>query len=325
MNDTAAPQWPGFWARIFAFCIDSLVLGIPLTALGWAAFDTFAALGSAGRFVGLAVGVAYFGLLESRIGKGQSLGKRLLKLQVRAADGGFLSFGRAAVRSLIKIAPIVANGFSAPMSMLWIGLVAAVALVGLGLAQLYLYIADRPIRRGVHDLVSGTTVVRVGALPEVTALRPIHRRVATGIIATVAALLSGFGTFVTLNPPKALSGMLRTAKSLEAMPDVISAQVSRSTTVSWSANRGGGRTQSTAVVVRLNKATVDQGALARRVALVAISGGGEPPDQRLTVMGIHSFELGFATGFRRFTLSRTVAQWRAQPPHITQNTPRTPG
>lgn len=59
-----------------------IVVGIAGTLIALPFFEFFSRLGAWGRLVGFRLAVPYFVLLNSRIGKGQTLGKRAMHLQV---------------------------------------------------------------------------------------------------------------------------------------------------------------------------------------------------------------------------------------------------
>lgn len=71
------------------------IVGMLLSAL---LFDTFARMGVYARLIGFAIALAYFGVLNSRIGGGQTLGKRWLGIRVVDAQGQLLSPPRALLR-----------------------------------------------------------------------------------------------------------------------------------------------------------------------------------------------------------------------------------
>jgi uncharacterized RDD family membrane protein YckC len=86
-------QW---WQRVVALLIDVAVLLVPGLVL---------ALGAGGWFMGsvlnLALGSAYYGLLNGGV-RGQTVGKKALNIQVReATTGGPLGVERAVVRYLV--------------------------------------------------------------------------------------------------------------------------------------------------------------------------------------------------------------------------------
>ncbi|GAB3347318.1 RDD family protein [Lysobacter tyrosinilyticus] len=88
----------GFWRRLAAFAIDSVVLGVFGMIAGFAMFDTLAQLGPYGRLLGFAVALLYFGVLNSRIGGGQTLGKRALSIRAVTLDGQLMSVPRSLLR-----------------------------------------------------------------------------------------------------------------------------------------------------------------------------------------------------------------------------------
>ncbi len=75
------------WRRIVAVLIDSIAVGIAGTLIALPFFEFFSRLGAWGRLVGFCLAVPYFVLLNSRIGKGQTLGKCAMHLQVVNSNG----------------------------------------------------------------------------------------------------------------------------------------------------------------------------------------------------------------------------------------------
>ncbi len=123
-----ATTFGGFWIRVAAYLIDSLVLLVPTGVLEYE-------LGAPGSIVAI-VGVwLYFALLESSSGQG-TIGKMALGLAVEQAYGGRISFARASGRYFAKI----------------------LSAIPLGLGFLMVGWTSR--KRGLHDLVAGTVVIR---------------------------------------------------------------------------------------------------------------------------------------------------------------------
>lgn len=139
----------GFWLRLVAFTIDTvilgvfslllLILGIVLTTPGGelSNFD-FEFEGSFALFPLWLSGVltataAYFTILHSEYG--QTIGKSLLGLEVCTPGGEALSYSQALFR--------------------WLAYGASAAFFGLG----FLWVALNPAKRGWHDLLANTVVV----------------------------------------------------------------------------------------------------------------------------------------------------------------------
>ena len=118
----------GFWIRVLASLIDSLILIIP-------AYAFQRTLGPAGGLLSWAVDWLYFAFLESS-GSQATVGKMACGLVVTDTDGKRISFGRASGRYFAKILSVLT---------LFIGF----AMVGWTRQK-----------RGLHDFVAGTLVVR---------------------------------------------------------------------------------------------------------------------------------------------------------------------
>jgi uncharacterized RDD family membrane protein YckC len=121
-------EFGGFWLRVLAYLIDVSLLGIVGIVLS-------SALGAAGQAMGALIFIAYFiGLWGTT---GQTIGMALLGLRVvRNADGGKITWGTAVLR--------------------FIGLLVAFACIWVGV----IWVAFDSRKRGWHDMIGGTVVVR---------------------------------------------------------------------------------------------------------------------------------------------------------------------
>lgn len=148
-NFTDTHYRAGFWLRLVAFTIDTvilgvfalllLILGLVLTTPGGELSDfDFEFEGSFALFPLWFSGVitaaaAYFTILHSEYG--QTIGKSLLGLEVCTPDGEALSYSQALFR--------------------WLAYGASATFLGLG----FLWVAFTPGKRGWHDLLANTIVV----------------------------------------------------------------------------------------------------------------------------------------------------------------------
>jgi uncharacterized RDD family membrane protein YckC len=105
----------GFWARLAAAIIDSLVLGVPLGILTSLVVDGGGVAVSSGygyqpdgpawlNLVGTLIGIAYYGMLEGGA-TGQTLGKRVLGIRVVDTATGLppIGVGRGIGRYFARI------------------------------------------------------------------------------------------------------------------------------------------------------------------------------------------------------------------------------
>ncbi len=159
----------GFWRRLFAFFIDGLFIGIIGLVLGLFFFDFFAQIGGYGRIVGFCIALAYFGLLNSSAGKGQTIGKKIMKIEVVERNGRHISLVHSLIRYAILSTPCFLNGLLIPPSLAQspIGYILEFLIIGFGGAVIYLYIFNRRTRQSLHDLAVGTFVVKTRPKGEV--------------------------------------------------------------------------------------------------------------------------------------------------------------
>jgi len=118
----------GFWVRVMAYINDVILLGIVEVIL-------ITALGAAWQWIGGLIWIVYF--VGAWGTTRQTIGMALLGLRVvRSADGGKITWGTAVLR--------------------FIGLLVAFACIWIGV----IWVAFDSRKRGWHDMIGGTVVVR---------------------------------------------------------------------------------------------------------------------------------------------------------------------
>lgn len=150
----------GFWRRLFAFALDYLILGISLYIAGFLLFDFFSYLGQWGRLLGFSVGFIYFGILNSSVGKGQTIGKRIMDIEVVDKTGGHISLYRSFLRYTILGIPLFLKGNFILPTVAILGWFLGFITMGFFGAIIYLYIFNRKTRQSLHDLITGTYVIK---------------------------------------------------------------------------------------------------------------------------------------------------------------------
>ena len=105
------PPIAGFWRRIAAFALDGVLLGVAAQALVWTMSPFWFRIGPYGRFVGALIALLYFGLMNSHVRDGQTVGKRMMGIAVRDRGNQAVGIGRSMARTLIWLIPWMLNGW----------------------------------------------------------------------------------------------------------------------------------------------------------------------------------------------------------------------
>lgn len=133
----------GFWIRVAACMIDSLILGavqfvigLALGLAGGAAADESYAMLAITWLCSVAVSITYYVYFTGY--NGQTPGKMALRIQVIRSDGTPMSYGRAFLREII-------------------GKFVSSILLGIG----YLMVAFDRQKQGLHDRIAGTYVIKL--------------------------------------------------------------------------------------------------------------------------------------------------------------------
>ena len=168
---TQQPDLPwisGFWRRIVALIVDSILLALGGFALGVVLESVFIQMGSWSVFIGFFISLGYFGVMNSRYAEGQTLGKRLLGIRVVDGNNQTISLGRSLLRYCVYGIPIALqiDFLPADGSDFWLLYPIGALLIGGSFSILYLYVFNRRTRQSLHDLVVGTYVVYAGAQQE---------------------------------------------------------------------------------------------------------------------------------------------------------------
>jgi uncharacterized RDD family membrane protein YckC len=216
----------GFWIRLVSDVIDAVFLAIAGWLLVMAFRGPLLKLGDRAVLLGVPISLLYTAVLHSRIGGGQTLAKRLLKLRVVRTDGSLLSFDRAVVRwALIGF---LFYGGAAGQALLGVApfLKAELVFAAFGGVQLALFLgcglltAFHPLKRGLHDLLTGSMVVR-RALPPAEFIAERHsptrdRRLILGAV-SLAVVASLGAVFIRFDPPKEATVALGVVQAIGAL------------------------------------------------------------------------------------------------------------
>ncbi|QBB70874.1 RDD family protein [Pseudolysobacter antarcticus] len=303
MDTVDGEGWPvrgiaGFWRRTGAFVVDGILLGIVGTILGVLFFDAFAGMGAYARLIGFAIALAYFGICNSRIGGGQTLGKRWLGVRVVDAHDQLLSLPRSLLRYTVLGIPFFANGLpidpaqamAAPLGYLF-----AFVVFGGMFAIVYLYIFNRRTRQSLHDLAVGSYVERFDRVAQSVTF-PIMWRGHLAVVALLAAIALIAPIVVSrFAQTETFAGLLPLQQMLSSQPHVKTAQVVRG----W-VTMNGTTKHYLQSVLRLDASMTEDEAMAKRMAQqMAQADPDIAKEDAVVVLLAYGYDIGIASGWRK--------------------------
>ena len=303
MNEENEMQWiSGFWRRIGALLIDLVLLGFLGSMLGLIFEASFVQMGGWGRTVGFAIALAYFGVMNSRISGGQTVGKRILDLKVVDADNLPISVGKSVLRASILAIPFSLNGAQFADEVMLSYLVYPLSLVVFGgiLSIAYLYLFNRTTRQSLHDLVAGTYVVNAAAdKQEVGEVWRPHL-----IVAAVLSVVSLLAPMLTnqLAQSTAFKDILKAQSALSSIEGVARAAITTNLTI-WDTTDDGSKTTSYVNArVFLTGTTIDDVEMARHFAELVIANYPQAQDKdSLQITLSYGYDIGIWSVWYNYT------------------------
>ncbi len=301
----------GFWRRVGAFFIDAIILGIFGLLLGLFFSQQFVELGGWGRAIGFPVAAIYFVILNSRIGGGQTIGKRALKIQVVDKTGELLNLPKSTLRYFIIGIPYFLNGAIIPESILYpIGFFLVSLLVfGFGLSIVYLFVFNRNTRQSLHDIISGTYVVRKNVESAVT-IKPIwsaHYAIC-GILLVLALLAPIFIGQLSRN--EFFSELIKTREQIQNVPQVVYATIQDGRSTFSSAGGESKTTTYLSTQVLIKHQNIEDEKLASKIANAILETHKEAIQRNLIqVVLTYGYDIGIASKWKNNRFSFAPEYW----------------
>lgn len=306
----------GFWRRLIAFCIDAIIVGIIGYLLGFILFEFFVKIGWWARIYGFAIALAYFGIMNSSVGGGQSVGKRLLYIKVVDKNGNSLSVFRSFVRYSILGVPFFLNRAPIPEHLLynWLGVVIVILIFGLGLSIIYLFLFNHVSRQSLHDIMTGSYVVNENLTAE-NASQDIPRGLWVGHTVLVALFFLCAGILPVITGSFAKTGFfneLRTVKqAIEGQPEVRYAGIEVGTRISAGANQDAEETTYVFSNMLITEEPENYQNFLTRVAWIVLS---TYPDAHtkdlIAVTASYGYDIGIASQWQTYSASYPPGKWR---------------
>lgn len=300
----------GFWRRLAACLMDSMLLGVLGGIAGFFLAEEFVRLGSWGRLLGFLVSLVYFGVLNSRLGNGQTLGKRIFGIKVVSSDGALLSVSRSFLRFFPLGLAWFLNGAPFSASVLfstWI-YVLSIPVFGVGLSVIYLYLFNRPSRQSLHDLMVGSFVVKSTATDPVPLKRPGTIHIVVCIVFMIASVVTPFFT-KELASDEPFSSMAKIYRAVDAEPFLFYSQVSKGMS---NADRGRAATFLN-IVAYCKDPDIENIGRAKDLAALAIAADKSAMSlDSIQVVLVYGYDIGIASAWRSQSYMHSPTQWLEQ-------------
>jgi len=291
----------GFWRRIGALFIDTLVLGVFGYAVGLFLEDTFVQLGGWGRLIGFVVSITYFGVMNSSLFNGQTIGKKLLNIQVVDASNSTISLPKSFLRYSFLAIPFSLNGAQITNEALLSYLMYPLSLIIFGglLSIMYLYVFNRVTRQSLHDLAVGTYVVNVKVTSEkLPSVWKPHLAVVTCLFIT-AVLVPAFTSDLAQSEP--FKDLIATQEVINSNESVKYAGVTEGSTTFTSFDSGSTTTTYVNTQAFLYKNNVDDSDIAKQLALAIIKTYPESLNKNLIQVTLtYGYDIGIASKWNSY-------------------------
>ncbi len=300
----------GFWRRVLALILDGLLLGAAGLVCGIFLFDYFANLGGWGRLVGFSVALVYFGVLNSAAGKGQTPGKRAMRIEVVDRSGRHISLPRSLLRYSILAVPFFLNGVLIPPDVMMspAGFIIGIIVAGFGGAVIYLYIFNRRTRQSLHDLAVGTFVTKTVPRGGVTGSIWRPHLAVTGIwIVGVIGLSIGTAGLRR----KEFQMLIDVQQAVQASGKVHVADVKAGKIRSWGADGSRSETTCLHVIAYWKRRPKSEETPARSIASIVLDNYPEIADKDVLAVTVHyGYDIGIARAWRHETYSFSPGEWQ---------------
>ncbi len=167
-NEGKTPKLATRRNRFFAFWIDLLIISFVIRMSALALGDFYARLGGWGRVLGTLIALFYFGLGDSALFGGQTLGKLAMGMRVADKHCKSISVQKSFFRSFWLFLRFALDdpSFSSSKYILILFLEGLV-FYSISFLEFYFFIVNRDTRQSLHDLIAGTFVVEAESKGEI--------------------------------------------------------------------------------------------------------------------------------------------------------------
>jgi uncharacterized RDD family membrane protein YckC len=299
-----------FWTRVWALLIDSLILGVIGYLLGLTVQDFLVSIGNYGLLFGLVITVVYQTICNSKIGNGQTLGKRAMNLQVVDINGDTINIRKSFLRALILCFPYFTTNLTipGPTDISIVNIIKTIILASIVIGVVVIYIFNKQTRQSLHDLLVGTYVATTDRNEE-PAILSTMTKTPLYIFGGLVTLLIGVAVFTATWKAPELKNVLSIYSKVSDIDGVLKASVIENTKYSngsktlsyeakiWVQNLPNDRLENDKVIREVAQTILDNATNINSFDVIAISMTRE-------------FNIGIASQKSTNTIRQTPSKWR---------------
>jgi len=299
-----------FWTRVWALLIDSLILGVIGYLLGLTIQDFLVSIGSYGLLFGLVISVAYQTICNSKLVNGQTIGKRIMDIQVVDINGNTIDISKSFLRALLLSFPYFTAQLTIPglSDIAIVSVIKTIVLSSIVIGVVVIYIFNKQTRQSLHDLVVGTFVATTDRNEEPATL-PTMTKTPFYVFGGLVILLIGVSVFTATWKAPELKNVLSIYSKVSDIDGVLKASVVKNTkygkgskTLSyeaklWVQNLPDDKLENDKVVREVAQTILDNATSIDSFDIIAISMTRE-------------FNIGIASQRLTKTIRQTPSKWR---------------
>ncbi len=209
-----------------ALLYDTIILVVIGYSLAFLIEDFLVSIGNYGLLVGFVIQATYFTICNSKLTKGQTVGKYIMNIQVVDINGNTIGVGKSFLRTLILSLPYFAFGFTVNVV---VSALQTIIQSSMAIGVVVIYIFNKQTRQSLHDLIAGTFVATTARNEEPVPL-PRVTKTPFYVFGGLVTLVTIFTVFIAIwrapNP-----NVLSTYSKVSEINGVIKAAVIENTTI----------------------------------------------------------------------------------------------
>ena len=304
--------------RFFAFLIDSLAIGLAGRLSGLVFGDIYAQLGNSGLLIGAIVVLLYFGICNSKITNGQTLGKKILKIRVVNRDSKPISVSKSFLRASWFTIFMVFNGSSfSNSSCVPLVIVVGTLIFSISILEIYFVVVNKKTLQSLHDLSIDSFVVSAkseGQISYTNKKSSLYGGAAIPVILLIA--FTGLNLFAKNTY---VADMVKIIEVINSKLPVYNTSMYRHSETTTALSGESSTTKYINVTVIKKNKNENNEALAVKIAKIVFDSKFTFNEgETLCITIVEGYDIGIASSFTSKNINGTLDEWKKAIPSAEQ-------